>query len=180
MQTKTPLIIASLAVLAAGCGSANPRASAGHSPSSPVGAAYKYARCMREHGVPDFPDPRVSSSPGHTSIAMMAPAPAVASPRFKSAQRACRGIMPGPGNLARSDQLARKPEFLAFARCVRARGVSGFPDPNSQGQITREMLSAAGIDVHSPVVIRAALECVGVTHGTITPADIRAAVNGPH
>ena len=180
MQTKTLLIVASLAAVAAGCGSSNPPAGAGRSPSSPVDAAYKYARCMRGHGVPDFPDPRVSSSPGHTSIAMMAPASAVASPQFKSAQRACRGILPGPGSFARSDQLAHKAQFLAFARCIRAHGVSGFPDPNSQGQITREMLSAAGIDVHSQVVQRAAFSCVGVTHGAITAADIRAAVSGPH
>jgi hypothetical protein len=180
MQVKTPLIIASLALLAAACGSSDPPASGDGSHSSPADAAFKYARCIREHGVPDFPDPQVSSSPGQTSIRQMVPGSVVASPQFKSAQRACRGIMPGPGNLARSDQLAHKAEFLAFARCVRAHGVSGFPDPNSQGQITREMLSAAGVDVRSQVVQRAALACVSVTHGAITPADIRAAVNGPH
>jgi hypothetical protein len=135
---------------------------------------------MHTHGVPSFPDPKVSSSPGHTSIAMMAPASVVASPRFKSAERACQGIMPGPGSSGGSDQLAHKSAFLAFARCMRARGISSFPDPTAQGQITREMLSAAGIDFHSRVVQRAAFSCAGVTHGVITPADIRAVVSGPH
>ena len=180
MRLTTPLIIAGLAASAVGCGSANPPAGANRSPASPAEAAFSYARCMRGHGVPTFPNPRVSSSPGRTSIAVMAPASAVASPRFKSAQRACQGILPGPGSTGGSDQLAHKAAFLAFARCLRAHGVSGFPDPNAQGQITREMLSAAGIDVRSPVVQRAAFGCVGVTHGVITPADVRAAVTGPH
>jgi hypothetical protein len=88
--------------------------------------------------------------------------------------------MPGPGSSGGSDQLANKPAFLAFAHCMRAHGVSGFPDPTAQGQITRQMLSAAGVDLHSPVVQRAAFDCVGVTHGAITAADVRAAVSGPH
>ena len=180
MPIRTPLIIATLAGLAVGCGSSNPPAGRVGSSGSPVDAAYRYARCMRGHGVADFPDPKVSVSPGRTSIAVMAPASSVASPRFKSAQRACQGILPGPGNQARSDQLTRKPVFLAFAHCMRGHGISAFPDPTAQGQITPGMLSTAGIDLHSPVVQRAAFSCVGVTHGAITPAEIRAAVSGPH
>jgi hypothetical protein len=180
MRIKTPLFIASVAALAAGCGSSNPPASAGRSSGSPADAAYKYARCIREHGVPGFPDPQVSSSPGETSVAQMLPKSVASSPRFKSAQRACRGIVPGPGSQGSSDQLAHKSEFLAFARCVRAHGVSGFPDPNSRGQITPQMLSSAGVDFHSQAFLPGAIKCVGVTHGAITPADIRAAASGPH
>jgi hypothetical protein len=134
---------------------------------------------MRSHGVTSFPDPRVSVSPGRTTVAVMAPQSAVASPQFKSAERACRWIL-AAGSAAHSDDLAKKPALLAFARCMRARGISEFPDPNRQGQITREMLSTAGIDLHSHPLLRAALACVRVTHGAITAAQVEAAVSARH
>jgi hypothetical protein len=180
MNTTRALTLASVALIAAGCGSSKPPASAGRGANGPAAAAYKYARCMRGHGVASFPDPRVSVSPGRTTVAVMAPQSAVASPRFKTAERACQKILGAPGSQGRSDQLAHKPALLAFAHCMRARGISDFPDPNPQGQITREMLSAAGVDLHSHVLLRAALACVRVTHGAVTAAQVEAAVSNPH
>lgn len=181
MQISRPLIVATVALLAAGCGSAGPRPSTGQSSSSnPGAAAFRYADCMRTHGVSGFPDPHVSVNGNRVSVIQRLPASAAASPRFKSAQRACQGIIPGPGNAVRSDQPERRQAFLAFARCMRAHSVSDFPDPNPQGQITPEMLSASGIDLHSRLVLDAGLGCVGVTHGAITAADVRAAVSGDH
>jgi hypothetical protein len=135
---------------------------------------------MRSHGITSFPDPRVTVSAGSTQVAVMAPQSAVASPKFKSAQRACGGILSVPVSSGRTDQLAKKRALLAIARCIRARGLSNFPDPNPQGQITRAMLSAAGIDLRSPLLLRAGLACVRVTHGVITAAMVEAAVSGPH
>jgi hypothetical protein len=40
------------------------------------------------------------------------------------------------------------------------------------------MVTAAGIDLHQPAVLNAGLACTSVTHGLLTPADIRRAVNG--
>jgi hypothetical protein len=39
---------------------------------------------------------------------------------------------------------------------------------------------AAGVDIHSRQFLDAATSCVGVTHGEITAAQIRAGVNGTH
>ncbi len=181
MNTTRALTLASVALIAAGCGSSKPPAGTGQAAAhGPAAAAYKYADCMRSHGVTSFPDPRVSVSAGHTSVAVMAPQSAVALPGFKTAQRACQGILATVGSAAQSDQLGKKPALLAFARCMRARGIGNFPDPNPQGQITREMLSAAGVNLHSRVLLGAALACVRVTHGAITAAQVQAAVSGPH
>lgn len=181
MNTTRALTLASVALIAVGCGSSKPPAGTGQNGSGgPAAAAYRYASCMRSHGVTNFPDPRVSVSPGRVSVAVMAPQSAVALPHFKSAERVCQGILPGPGSSSRSDQLAKKRALLAFARCMRARGMSEFPDPNPQGQITPGMLSAAGVNLHSPVLLRAALACVRVTHGAITAAQVESAVSGPH
>jgi hypothetical protein len=66
---------------------------------------------------------------------------------------------------------------LAFASCLRAHGLTTFPDPNPQGQITGEMITAAGIDLHAPGVLTVAKGCIGVTHGAITLAMVERAIN---
>lgn len=170
-----------LALLGAGCGSAGPPTTTGQSSSSgnPGAAAYRYADCMRSHGVSGFPDPRVSVHGNSVSVIQGLPPSAAHSPRFKSAQKACAGIIPAPGNQAQQ-QAGHKQAFLAFARCMRTKGLSDFPDPNSQGQITPTMLSAAGVDLRSHTFYRAAIACAPLTHGLITAAQIEQAVSGQH
>jgi hypothetical protein len=171
------LAILSLGLLAAACGS-SPGASTtrGSAPKNPAEAAYRYASCIRAHGVPSFPDPHVTTTSGAGgSVAQAVPASAGLSPNFRSAQKACRGILPaavnGPERHGPSKQV-----FLAFAQCLRAHGVSNFPDPNAQGQLTLEMISAAGVDVKGPAFFDAAKACVGVTHGQIPLAAVEQAI----
>lgn len=179
------LFVALLAPLAAGCGSNKPTtttsAGAG-SAQNPATAAYTYARCIRAHGIASFPDPHVHITQGGGEISQEVPPSAGLSPKFPAAQKACRGILPPPTNSGGSEDQARRPYLLAFARCLRSHGVSSFPDPDRNGRLTLEMISAAGIDVHSRQVLDAGTACVGVTHGTITAAQVRALVNGngPH
>jgi len=54
-----------------------------------------------------------------------------------------RRVWPG-GHQAPSKQV-----FLAFARCLRSHGISDFPDPDAQGQLTLQMISAAGVDLNA-------------------------------
>jgi hypothetical protein len=56
--------------------------------------ALKFAECMRAHGVPDFPDPKVSGN----SVQIAVPKGAGDNPQFKSAQQACQSIMKPGGN----------------------------------------------------------------------------------
>jgi hypothetical protein len=176
-------LIAGLAVLAAGCGSKGPSASTGQAAqggsNSDVTAAYAYARCMRNHGVSSFPDPKVHISGNHGSIAFAVNPSETGSPNFKTAQKACNGILPSPSNGGAEDQ-AHKQTLLAFARCLRAHGVQDFPDPDVQGQLRLQTVIAAGVDIHSRTFLAAAQACVGVTHGEITMPQIRAGINGSH
>jgi hypothetical protein len=59
---------------------------------------------------------------------------------------------------------------------MRSHGVSRFPDPTAQGQLTIEMVQAAGIDVHSPAVLRVVQACLPASHGALTPAKVREAL----
>jgi hypothetical protein len=135
---------------------------------------------MRSHGVTSFPDPKVTSSPGHQAIAFQVNPSQVGSPNFKSASHACSSILPPPTGPSQAQQQAHKQDLLDFASCMRAHGIAGFPDPDLQGQLTLEMIRAAGIDLHSQGVLEAGKACAGASHGVISVADVEAAVNGAH
>jgi hypothetical protein len=179
------MLVALLAPFVAACGSNKPTTntttgagSAASASQSPATAAYAYARCIRAHGIPGFPDPHVSVTQGRGKISQEVPASAGLSPKFPAAQKACRGILPPPGNSGGSEDQARRPYMLALAHCMRTHGIAGFPDPDRTGQLSLEMINAAGIDVHSHEFLDAGLACVGVTHGTVTAAQVRALVYG--
>lgn len=55
-------------------------------------AALDYARCMRAHGVADFPDPQFSGG----KVTMGGPGLNPNDPNFKSANQTCQKLMPGP------------------------------------------------------------------------------------
>jgi hypothetical protein len=137
---------------------------------------------MRQHGVTGFPDPHVTSTTGSGSvrISQMAPSSAVASPAFKSAAKACQGILRTAQNAGPSPGQPNKQDLLAFAHCLRSHGISDFPDPNAQGRLTGQMIAAAGVDFHSRTFETAGDACVGVTHGAITRAEVHALVSGAH
>jgi hypothetical protein len=130
--------------------------------------------------VPAFPDPQVVTTPGSVGIRQAVPAAAGLSPAFTAAQKACRGIMPAPGKAGGGDHGPGKQVLLAFAHCLRAHGMTGFPDPNADGQLTLEMISAAHVDIHTRSFLNAAKACVGVTHGAITMAQVATAISGHH
>jgi hypothetical protein len=88
--------------------------------------AARFSQCMRKNGVPDFPDPVngelvLRVEPGEGGLDPE-------SPRFKSAQEACKSLAPsGPRGAAPDDELQQ--QSLAFAKCMRSNGVPTFPDP---------------------------------------------------
>jgi hypothetical protein len=174
------LAIIAVALLAGACGSSSSSSGgASDTPPGPAGAAFRFARCMRAHGASGFPDPQLTRTPGGDAVGIRQAVPASAglSPRFQAAQKACQGILPPPGRGSGGGGGGPgKQVLLAFAHCLRSQGVSGFPDPNGQGQITPQMISAAGVDLRAPSFMTAARACVGVTHGAITMAEVAQAV----
>jgi len=129
----------SLAVLVAlaGCGAggdgdgvATAGGAASPSPTASGGAAgdqqeraFKYAQCMRDHGV-DMPDPVVEN--GQVRIQVRAkPGTDV-----DAAQAACKDYAPDGGPGGGSVDPRMQEQMLAFARCMREHGVESFPDPD--------------------------------------------------
>jgi hypothetical protein len=114
------------------CSSDDPAgdAAAGDASSEDTGfdRALAYAQCMRDNGVPDFPDPERSG--GGVRIT---PGGGVDpdSSEFVAAQEACRDLAPqGMGNGGGTLDSARVAEW---AQCLRDNGVPGFPDPVIDG-----------------------------------------------
>jgi hypothetical protein len=173
---RITVVIAGLALLIGACGSSSPTGTSSSTPSpgSFVAKAYEYSACMRDHGVTNFPDPKVTSKGGGQQIAIRAVGPNT--PGFKTAAKACNGILPMPskGDLAAeaAQRHAHTEDLLSFARCMRGRGINGFPDPGAEGQLTLQMITAAGVDLHAPQVAVAARACLPAARGAITRADV--------
>ena len=140
---------ACLALVAAAC-SSPAKTGTGAAPAS--GSArhseLAFSRCMRAHGITAFPDPNsqggiaLNAGPG-TGIDPK-------SPQFKAAYRACRSLLPPRRPLSPAQQAAAKAQGLKFAQCMRAHGISDFPDPNSQGGFQIQASAGSGLDPNNP------------------------------
>lgn len=126
------LIAGTLAI--AGCGSSSnkPGGSSTSSQHSKLTAdAIAMAQCMRSHGVPNFPDPDVSGN-GISVKIQSGSGLNPQSPSFQSAQKTCRHFLPGPpGGANQAPSAATEAKMLAVAQCLRAHGITGFPDPTT-------------------------------------------------
>ncbi len=66
---------------------------------------------------------------------------------------------------------------LSFARCMRSRGVSRFPDPTAQGGLSVEMVQAAGYRCALSAGSAGRAGVPAGVHGGLTPAKVREALN---
>jgi hypothetical protein len=55
-----------------------------------------------------------------------------------------------PGTLSPAQQAAARAQALKYSRCIRAHGISDFPDPNAQGGIALSPKLGGGLDPHNP------------------------------
>ena len=159
------LLLVGSALAIAGCGSSKTVTDAGS--GKPQFLAY--VNCMRSHGVPNLPDP------GPEGGIQLGPSSGInpSSPAFKTAQTKCAALLPGgrPGGLGHPSAQVRE-QMLAVSECMRAHGVSGFPDPTlgpppsspqdfaiAIGHDGVSLLVPKTIDVSSPAFKQAANAC---------------------
>jgi hypothetical protein len=132
-------------VLAAGCGGSDKPGLAGSGPnggerqsgsssSGVMAKAVAYARCMRGHGVPDFPDPTANPGGGFGFEINGGPGSNLNrnSPTFSDADHECRALLPG-GDEPAPVSAPKLTAEVKWAHCMRSHGLPGFPDPNAQG-----------------------------------------------
>jgi hypothetical protein len=143
---------------AAACGGSPSSAGSGGSPNAGGSAnsqAVAYSRCVRAHGVPNFPDPDSNGQ-----IPKDAAVPAlreVGDSRAKAATYACRNLNPaGQGNPILTAQ--EQQDYLKAAACMRSHGLSNFPDPTFPGGRV-SLPVPSGIDTRSRQFTQAAQTC---------------------
>lgn len=147
--------VTAIGLLGVGCASSSSKAP--RDAAQPATQAVAYAKCMRSHGVPDFPDPGGSSAGSNTFLGIALPASInPQSPAFQSANTVCQKVV-ATGGLAKPPITEQqKLALLASAECMRKHGVSDFPDPtfpNSGG------ISQSGVDPQSPAFEHAVRAC---------------------
>jgi hypothetical protein len=151
--------VVALSLLAAACGGSsaakvaqvgttsnanNPASSSATGSDDPTA----YSRCMRSHGVGNYPDPDSNNVMRTAGIDKN-------SPTYKAAARACRSLAPTAPPPAMQAQL--QAQMLAFAKCMRSHGVSAFPDPQIENGALQLKVNPGQIDPNSPIV-KAAIE----------------------
>jgi pyruvate/2-oxoglutarate dehydrogenase complex dihydrolipoamide acyltransferase (E2) component len=87
--------------------------------------ALKFSRCMREHGIKDFPDPAISGGKVTLKFTAKPGEPGSASPRtLEAAQNACRHFQAASQpKLSPQEKVAREEAVLKFASCMREHGI---------------------------------------------------------
>jgi hypothetical protein len=119
-----------------------------------------YASCMRSHGLSGYPDPQVSSSGSGVQVAISPGSTDPNSPAFKSADHACRHLLPNGGSQTPpgGNTVQQQSQDVRFAACMRSHGVPGFPDPGRDGVFT----VPASINEQAPAFLRATRACQAV------------------
>ena len=105
-----------------------------------------YAGCMRSHGDSGFPGPVLVNNSHAHGVTMEGVDQN--SPRFISANNACKHLLPNDGNGPSQAQLAQMmSRALKYSQCMRSHGVPDFPDPTESPNGIGIRLS--GIDPNS-------------------------------
>jgi hypothetical protein len=127
MRTTKRLPAALLLVLAlAACGNSN---SPDTNTSNAQDKARQYAQCMRDNGLPDFPDPDANGQfrgQGHEKQN---------DPKFAAANEKCRSLAPGSEHEKAGDP-AFVEQMRAYSQCMRDNGLPDFPDPGPDGRLS--------------------------------------------
>ncbi|MGA8462492.1 MAG: hypothetical protein WB800_44400 [Streptosporangiaceae bacterium] len=155
--------VAAVAVLAAACG--------GSAPPSQSAPTYvqvlALAKCMRSHGVPNFPDPDASGGYSLTANGSLTGAGGssvdINSSQAQAAYGDCRHLLPGGPSISQLEQDEQQeqqqqakmlPVLLKYVHCMRSHDVPNFPAPGQS-----KFGSGGPPNVSSPQYLAAASAC---------------------
>jgi len=137
-----------------------------NSSSSPVGLS----RCMRAHGLSNFPDPSNGSGGlGFRGVirgvdgSLTVDGITFAGPKATAAEQACSRFLT-PSGPPPQPTAAQKRKLVAMAQCMRTHGVPTFPDPSfSFSGGAKKASASAGMQaiLQSPAGQRAIQTCGG-------------------
>jgi hypothetical protein len=149
---------AAVALLTAACsgspsstgpGGSPAAAGSASSPATNLQKAVAFSRCVRDRGVPNWPDPTSSGQVAKESAQQLG----VSNARLQVALNACQHLLPDTGNIDDNPAALNQwwSQLRHFARCMRTHGVPNWPDPSPYPQDPVRPtfnLHAAGIGFH--------------------------------
>ena len=168
MAPKLIPIIAGVVLSSGGCGgsagshvaqlgaTATPGSSA--KPSVRETGELPYSRCMRAHGVTNFPDPAGSGGIPKLSAQQLG----VGTRELQAAQSACALLLPnsgGPHGLSAAQVQQLASGMRSFARCMRAQGVPSWPDPSTDSEGSAVFYLEGKIDIRAPQIVSKVRAC---------------------
>jgi hypothetical protein len=170
-------VVAALAVtalLAAACGGSN-ASGAGTFAGGTYAQSLAYAKCMRAHGVPQFPAP---DGQGNFNNAEIQALDQNDQPQARNANFACRSLLPNEGTGLSVTQLQTMLQqnlrnAVKAAHCMRAQGIGNFPDPagSTQGSgVNWRPVMLAGLNLDTPSY-KAAWDACQKEGGRIIPSS---------
>ena len=121
-----------------------------------------FSRCMRSHGVPNFPDPNSSGALPKSQVDQLA----ASSPQFPPAHRACEHLLPNGGQPTQAQVQQAWNDMRNFAHCMRSHGVPNWPDPAATSQQDQRPFFHVpdSIDPNAPQITTKIRVCQHVLH----------------
>ena len=130
------LALITMVALISACGSTAPAGTGtgggANNTAAHAQTGVKFAECMRSNGVSKFPDP----SAGKLTIDAIANGSSLDpnTPAFTRALSVCKGLEPA-GFVGSKRSSRQQSAGIKFAQCIRANGVTDFPDPIPNGPL---------------------------------------------
>jgi hypothetical protein len=132
-------------------------------------AALDFARCMRDNGVPSFPDPVARPDGGFRLERPAGVPPSALDDALKSCQSEARAAGIDAGSAA--PDTGAQDQLLKLSRCMRDNGIPEFPDPKPGSDALGGLHGLfASFDLQSPRVALALRNCQSIVNQLLAPA----------
>jgi hypothetical protein len=160
LRTRKRIIVVALAaavvvLLLSACSSSDSSDSAATT-SDTEQAALDFAQCMRDNGVPSFPDPVAKPDGSFGFERPQGVQPSTLDDALERCQSEARAA--GVDSLRATQDPQTRDQLFEFSRCMRRNGVPDFPDPKPNA--TGSLRSVFGnVDLQSPRVQKAMQSC---------------------
>jgi hypothetical protein len=125
------LAVVACSLLAAGCGGGSPgvanvATSTINSTATAQNGALAFARCMRSHGIPGWPDPLSNGGFDKSRLRQLG----LSVSRVRALEEGpCNHLLNVGASQGYTITPADRTDYLHAAACMRSHGVPGFPDP---------------------------------------------------
>jgi hypothetical protein len=159
--------LAAAAVLAlTACNSSD--SSDSNATSDPEQALLDFAQCMRDNGVPSFPDPVARPDGSFGFERPQGVSPSALDDTLASCQSEAQAAGIDAGSVAPDTDA--QDQLLELSRCMRANGIPKFPDPKPGGDVLSGLHDLfANYDLESPRVAQALESCQSVLSQILAP-----------